>query len=54
MGIAYSEVARSIHVAVTNEMWPLRERLNVVLTCPVAELGPPCPDDVPATAWTGN
>ncbi len=48
MGIADSELARSILVAMTNEGWPLRERLDVVLTGPVAELGPPWPDDVPA------
>ena len=51
MGIACSELARSIHVAMTNEMWPLRERLNVVLTGSMAELGPPWPDDVPALAF---
>lgn len=48
MGIAYSELARSILVAMGNDVWPLRERLDVVLTGPVAELGPPWPDDVPA------
>ncbi len=48
MGIAYSELARSILVAMTKEGWPLRERLDVVLTGPVAELGPPWPKEAPA------
>ncbi len=48
IGIAYSELARSILVAMANESWPLRERLHAVLTGPLLELGPPWPDDVPA------
>ncbi len=48
MGIAYSELARSILVAMTNEGWPMWERLHPVLTGPVAELGPPWPIEAPA------
>ena len=48
MGIAYSELARSILVAMTNEGWPIWERLHAVLTCPLLELGPPWPKEAPA------
>ena len=44
------ELSRSILVTMTSDDRPLRERLDVVLTGPVAELGPPWPDDVPALA----
>lgn len=47
-GTVSGELSRSILTAMTNGDLPLRERLDVVLTGPMAKLGRPLPDNVPA------